>query len=334
MTMARKAQVDPRATAYYHCITRCVRRAFLCGEDRVSGKCFDHRKGWVVAQLGRLAGAFCIDVCAYAVMSNHVHLVLRLDAPRAEGLSDEQVLARYGILFPRSVRELEARPARVVRARTAVFRQRLCDLSWFLRCLNEHIARRANREDGCTGRFWEGRFKSQALLDEAALLTCMSYVDLNPVRAGLAASLAGSDFTSIQQRLREAAQRSADTRAARPKQTAARGPRLLPFAARGVPESARLPMRLDDYVSLVTVTGQALREDQRGALPAAPASALLARFGIEATHWLTAVRDFHRCFFTMAGHVHAIELECERQGLAKTKGTSFARRLFAALVSD
>ena len=329
MTMARRTQVDPQATAYYHCMTRCVRRAFLCGDDKVSGKCFDHRKDWVVEQLRLLASAFCIDVCAYAVMSNHVHLVLRVDGDRAEGLSDEEVVARYKVLFAHSVSELKNCPAGVAKKRMMLFRQRLSDLSWFMRCLNEHIARRANREDGCTGRFWEGRFKSQALLDEAALLTCMSYVDLNPVRAGLATSLAGSDFTSIQQRLREATRKLSDAPRDKKPAPEARGPRLLPFASRGVPESARLPMRLDDYLSLVTFTGQALREDKPGSLPPA-AAALLARLGIESAHWLTAVRDFHRCFFTMAGHVHAIELECERQGLSKTKGTAFARRLFAA----
>jgi len=77
----------------------------------------------------------------------------------------------------------------------------LKDLSWYMRCLNEKVARMANAEDACTGRFWEGRFKSQALLDEAAVVSCMAYVDLNPIRAGICESLETSAFTSIQERL-------------------------------------------------------------------------------------------------------------------------------------
>jgi len=143
--------------------------------------------------------------------------------------------------------------------RVALWRARLSDLSWFMRCLNEAIARRANKEDGCTGHFWEGRFRSQALLDEAALLTCMSYVDLNPIRAGMAASLGESDFTSIQQRLKDAARQlfaGGDGQDTKPHRS--RRPELAAFARSGAGDLERdLPIGFEQYVELLAATGTA-----------------------------------------------------------------------------
>src|SRR5215831_8537873 len=205
----RHAQISIRETPYYHCIGRCVRRAWLWGYDQYAGKDYSHRKSWVIDRLSELSQAFGIDVCAYAVMSNHYHLVLYVDVTRVREWSDREVVRRWTQLF--QLREIVRRyleePVSKAEQDAAkdlieTWRARLMDVSWFMRCLNEHLARRANAEDGCTGRFWEGRFKSQALLDECGLLTAMTYVDLNPIRAGIAATPEESEFTSIYERIR------------------------------------------------------------------------------------------------------------------------------------
>jgi REP element-mobilizing transposase RayT len=236
MTRARKHQVCVESTPYYHCISRCVRRAFLCGEDRFTGKSFDHRKEWLVERMRALSAVFAVDICAYAVMSNHFHLVVRVAPERVESWDDEELLERLALVFGPTARLIRTLSARARKQALAPWRARLADLSWFMRCLNESIARRANREDGCTGRFWEGRFKSQALLDEGALITCMSYVDLNPVRAGLAKTLEEADFTSIRERLshgcfrRRRSSRSRPSSARRGRRARRRGRRHPPRA--------------------------------------------------------------------------------------------------------
>ncbi len=194
----------------YHCIARCVRRAFLCGVDPLSGVDHEHRKEWIRERLQQLASVFAIDVCGYAVMSNHLHVVLRGRPDLAQDWSDEEVAIRWKRLYPARdpatgspIEPAECDLAMIVsdRARVSELRERLSSLSWFMRCLSEPIARRANREDGCTGRFWEGRFKSQALLDEAAILACSIYVDLNPIRAGIATRPEESEHTSAFDRI-------------------------------------------------------------------------------------------------------------------------------------
>ena len=210
MTKPRTQLVSLEDTSFYHCTVRCVRRAYLCGDDHDSGRNFGHRKQWLVSRLRFLSYVYAIDLCAYAVMSNHYHVVMHVDQARAQAWSDEEVVESVGcscITVPLVDRWLADRSAMGQAERDKAtemineWRERLCSLSWFMRGVNETIARMANKEDACTGRFWEGRFKSQALLDEAALLTCMTYVDLNPIRAGMETTAEDSDFTSIQQRL-------------------------------------------------------------------------------------------------------------------------------------
>ncbi len=210
MTRARVDQIVLSETPWYHVVNRCVRRAYLCGVDDISGHNYEHRREWIELRMMQLASVFTIDIASFAIMSNHYHIVVRVDKAKAEALSVDEVLARWTQLFagnPLVQRYLEC-PADASRSLVQsvhelaeIYRERLHDISWFMRVLNESIARMANKEDGIKGRFWEGRFKSQALLDEKAVVSVMAYVDLNPVRAKMAKGLMDSDFTSIQRRI-------------------------------------------------------------------------------------------------------------------------------------
>ena len=209
MPRPRSTLVSLDATPYYHRISRCVRRAFLCGEDFVSGKSFEYRRGWIEQRLLELADIFAIDIAAYAVMSNHYHVVLHIDRNTAQGWSEREVIDRWHRLFNGSMlsqryaqgETLGKAELNALSVQIEEWRQRLVSISWFMRCTNERIAREANKEDDATGRFWEGRFKSQALLDEKALAACMAYVDLNPIRAALANSPETSEFTGVKDRI-------------------------------------------------------------------------------------------------------------------------------------
>ena len=265
------------------------------------------------------------------MLSNHYHLVVHLDSARAGAWSDEEVVARYRQLFAPTVEARLALPPAQVAEWVACWRARLADLSWFMRCLNEAIARRANAEDDCTGRFWEGRFRSQALLDEAGLVTCMAYVDLNPIRAGLATSLWDCEFTSIQQRL-QTPPAPADT-AAVPEPAAdpeaPRRPALRAFVTvtgSGGPDV--LPLDLPAYVELLTATGAALQRPEPTARLPDASCRLLERLGIQSQQWLECLRHYPRRFFAMVGAVHSIDVYCARTDRDHAKGRAWAARAF------
>ena len=269
MPKPRYTQVSLEATPYYHCISRCVRRAFLCGSDSNTGQNYEHRRQWIENKLLELADIFSLDVCAYAIMSNHYHLVLHIDKEKADDWNQKVVIERWHSLFSGSFlsqrflrgESLSITESKLLDQSVNIWRERLMNISWFMRVLNESIARDANAEDKCSGRFWEGRFKTQALLDEAALAACMAYVDLNPVRAKMANTPEASDHTSIKQRTAKAQQVA---QANHPRQQAEN---LMPFV--GYPRENMpkgLPFRLTDYIELVDWTGRILREDKRGAI--------------------------------------------------------------------
>jgi REP element-mobilizing transposase RayT len=256
-----------------------VRRAFLCGKDSATGFDFEHRRQWIVDRIKLLCSVFAVDLCAYAIMNNHYHVVVRIDTDVVETWSDEEIAHRWMQVFsgPLLMRrylgsaELATHELEGVAELFVTWRQRLCDLSWFMRCLNEPIARLANAEDRCTGRFWEGRFKSQALLDARALLVCMAYVDLNPIRAAMAKTPEQSDYTSIQERILHPEENS-----------------LRPFAKQ---EKNGIPFDLKDYLELVDWAGREVRCHKRGYIPA-QAPPILIRLNMDATPPVTMLKAF------------------------------------------
>jgi REP element-mobilizing transposase RayT len=277
MTRPRKELISVADTPYYHITSRCVRRAFLCGVDHYSGQDYEHRRQWVVNRIRLLSSLFAIDICAYAIMSNHYHLVLKACPEQLDALADDAIIERWCALFKGPLLVQHYRNGEVLKPHeqytladiVSVWRSKLASISWFMRCLNQPIARQANLEDGCTGKFWESRFTSQALRSEEALLSCMAYVDLNPVRAGMAKTPEQSEYTSIQERL----QSRFDLHQAIDDQTECGGlldfntplKPLLPFENRlnSSPQNGIL-LSFREYLALLDWTGRIIRKDKRG----------------------------------------------------------------------
>jgi REP element-mobilizing transposase RayT len=335
MPLPRSAQISLDATPYYHCVSRCVRRAFLCGKDERTGDDYEHRRAWVEDRLLELAQIFALDVCAHAVLSNHTHVVLFVDQEKAQAWTPREVIERWHQLFsgiPLSQRYLrgdDLYPAEQDKLMESVdkWRGRLMDVSWFMRCLNEHIARRANEADKCTGRFWEGRFKSQAILDEAALAACLAYVDLNPVRAGMADTPETSAFTSLKRRIQALNTKPEDEE---PQAESLQPKELLPFVGNPRQDMPKgLPFRLQDYLELVDWTGRIIRADKRGQI-AATTPPILQRLNIEPDAWLTLATEFEDRFPGMVGREEAIQTACHTLGRHWSRSAANCRALFSS----
>lgn len=317
MTQARSQLIPPGTGGMFHCVQRCVRRAFLCGVDQYTGRSFEHRKPWVEDRIQQLAECFAVAVHAYVVMSNHLHLVLQIDPVQVSEWPDEEVAERWIRLFPPREDTDAARSQKCQRLmsnpmRVALIRARLGSLSWFMRCLAEPIARRANREDGCTGRFWEGRFKSQLLCDERALLAAMAYVDLNPIRAGIAKTLQGSPHTSAKQRIADAKRdrRMLDQR-------------MLPVAG-SIGHMASVTTA--DYLELLEWTGRQLAPGKKGRIKDDTPS-VLQTLEHRPERWATRVRAVGSGYWRVIGEADDMIEIAKRLGQAWLKGVGLAARL-------
>ncbi len=301
MTQPRKQLVSTYDTPYYHCVSRCVRRAFLCGTDSITGQCYEHRRQWLENRIRLLSSLFAIDICGYAVMSNHYHLVVKIGS--SENWTDQEVLERWLTLYKgpllvqryRNGEVLGQAEKETVSDIIEVWRKRLANLSWFMKTLNEPIARKANAEDHCTGHFWESRFKSQALLTEEALLSCMAYVDLNPVRAGMAKTPEASEHTSIKERI-EPSFNLADAIKDQHLTSSFNLPvkPLLPFNDT-IKQDTQLGIQysLIDYLQLVDWTGRAIRDDKLGSI-SDRLPPILTRLNIPPEQWLSSSQHFEK----------------------------------------
>jgi REP element-mobilizing transposase RayT len=299
-------------TPFYHVTSRCVRRAYLCGKDQFTGRDYEHRRGWLEDRLRVLSSLFSIHLCAYAVMSNHYHLVVKLTPEESNFWSDDDVLNRWTALFRgpvlvqryRAGETLTDAELKSVQDMAAVYRERLSSLSWFMKCLNEPIARKANAEDHCTGHFWEARFSSQPLRSPRALFTAMAYVDLNPIRAKKAISPEQSDHTSIKARIEgndgtESVRRAIARMLTRGELNhgVLRERPLLAFEddhpalneTAGCTEP--LHMRRIEYLRLVDESGRVGVRGKRGRIDPS-LEPILERLGLSATQWVSASTTF------------------------------------------
>ncbi|WP_394220877.1 transposase [Alteromonas gracilis] len=291
MPLPRYKQINTEVTPYYHCISRCVRQSYLCGKDTRTGINYEHRRKWIQDRLHRLTQAFAIDLCAYAVMHNHIHIVLHIAKGRADSWTMDEVLLRWRMFYkcpPVVQRYLDdfdsvtLEELTELQSLSVIYRERLQSISWFMRLLNEYIARKANKEDECTGYFWERRFKSQAILDEKALASVMAYVDLNPIRAKIATTLNNSHYTSIQYRLN--AKRSNKV------------PRfLMPFYDGKHENKVSLPFDFSDYLQLITETLTA-EKSQSSRIGAKLPSRLLTKLGMTKENWQLVTSNFETLF--------------------------------------
>jgi hypothetical protein len=316
MTIARSHLISPGSAGCYHCIQRCVRRAFLCGEDSQSGRSFEHRKGWIEQRLRLLGECFAVAIHAYAVMSNHLHVVVQVIPDVVESWSDDEVITRWLRVFQVS----NGDPDAILRMREKLLadpmelcerRARLGNLSWFMRCLAEPIARRANREDDCKGRFWEGRFKCQLLCDERSLLAAMAYVDLNPIRAGLANELESSAHTSVSERIAVVGSKPE-----------LRGAALRPIAGLS---SVALSLSTADYLQILDWTGRKLSPGKPGQI-SGDAPAILSAIDVP-DRWTLRVRAYGRGWARVAGSMHDLIDMANHIGQRWLSGIRLARRL-------
>jgi len=315
------------------------------GKDPLTGKNHSHRRQWVIQRLELLVANFTVDVCFLAVLSNHLHLVLRTTPRLVTRMGSWEVARRWLRVFPgkrvldgqwiepteQQIRQLAADKERIKK-----LRKRLSSISWFMAALSEYIARRSNQEDDCTGRFFEGRFHCREIIDENALLVCGMYVDLNPVRAGEVRSPEAASHCSVSFRVRACLDAEDPKKSGVPAADGWLAPLTLekdqlgdmPCASgQRASDKGLLPMSLEEYLKLLDWCGRQIRGDKRGTIPADLAP-IVERLGIAPEELLETVREFPRRFRRLAGTVKQFTKRAAAAGRRWFQGVRTAARVF------
>ena len=324
MSRSKRSDVfSPEETAIVHVVSRVVRRCFLLGTDPLTGKNYDHRKPWIERLLQHQAMYFGIDLLCFTLLSNHMHLVLKSQPDIVKKWSSREVARRWLMLCPKrklpdgspaEPKETEINSIINDAVKLAQIRLRLSDISWWMRLLCQKIAQTANKEDEATGKFFESRFRAVRILDEAGLLACAAYVDLNPIRAALAETLETSDYTSVQRRI-ESLQNPAASPDQRPDRFLA--PLTIDALCDELGQHASasgyrcsdngfLNMSVENYLELLDWTARQPVAGKPGVTPA-DAPAILERLHLEPEVWCELVRDFGKLFSLVAGRPAAID---------------------------
>jgi hypothetical protein len=288
---------------------RCARRSFLYGTNKLTGQCFERLRQWIEDRIRLLSTVFSIDICSYAVMSNHYHIVIKVDPKTSKNWSFNEVIQRWlcihkGPFLIQQYQKGEIFGVAEMKVLTRIvddWRVRLASISEFMQQLNQVIARQANIEENCTGRFWEGRFKSQPLLTQAALLTAMTYTDLNPVRSKMADTPEQSKHTSIKERIKP----SFDLARALDNNPDFNQPYIERFSVKPLASlegnltytnQTGVLLSHADYLTLVDTTGRIQRQDKHGFLPVTLPS-ILQRLSIGADEWIENTQNFEMVFY-------------------------------------
>jgi hypothetical protein len=348
MARTNRDQVfDPFSVGTYHVFNRTARKLHLMGVDAVSGKELSHRKKMVVEKLRGLSKYFCIDVFAYAVLSNHFHLVLRNRPDSVEKLSDAEVAVRWLMICstgrneagePLPPTESQINAALKDAEKIAVWRLRLSNPSWLMKMACQFIATRCNKEDGCTGKFFAERFKMVALLDEPAVIACMAYVDLNPIRAGLAGNFEEFETVSIRERLGTldgskvtpeqwlvSLPRQHELRERRREVLSDRSGHLGESVGleRGVAilaTSTEIEISIEDYTEMLHWLAIKCRPNLVNSLRASEATEqLLESRNLDPLKFTDTVRNFRQLFLTAAGGTASVARETQRRAQRWTK---------------